>query len=39
MVISDAEVEQYYKAHYEQFQNMDEVNMMAIFLRVDPQAA
>ena len=38
VVISDAEVEQYYKAHYDQFQNMDEVNMMAIFLRVDPQA-
>ncbi|MFH2126833.1 MAG: SurA N-terminal domain-containing protein, partial [Pseudomonadota bacterium] len=37
VVISDAEVEQYYKAHYDQFQNMDEVNMMAIFLRVDPQ--
>ncbi|MBU4564637.1 MAG: SurA N-terminal domain-containing protein [Desulfarculus sp.] len=38
VVISDAEVEQYYKAHYDQFQNMDEVNMMAIFLKVDPQA-
>ena len=37
VVISDAEVEKYYKDHYEQFQNMDEVNMMAIFLRVDPQ--
>lgn len=37
VVISDADVEQYYKAHYDQFQNMDEVNMMAIFLRVDPQ--
>ncbi|MCB2191417.1 MAG: SurA N-terminal domain-containing protein [Deltaproteobacteria bacterium] len=38
VVISDAEVEKYYKEHYDQFQNMDEVNMMAIFLRVDPQA-
>ena len=33
VVISDAEVEQYYKAHYDQFQNMDEVNMMAIIFK------
>lgn len=38
VVISDAEVEKYYKEHYDQFQNMDEVNMQAIFLKVDPQA-
>lgn len=37
VVISDAEVEKYYKDNYDQFQNMDDVNMMAIFLRVDPQ--
>ncbi len=38
VVVSDAEVEKYYKEHYEQYQNMDEVNMRAIFLRVDPEA-
>lgn len=38
VVISDAEVEKYYKDHYDQFQNMDEVNMQAIFLKVDPGA-
>jgi peptidyl-prolyl cis-trans isomerase SurA len=38
VVVTDAEVEEYYKKNYEQYQNMDEVNMMAIFLKVDPQA-
>lgn len=38
VVVTDAEVEEYYKKNYAQYQNMDEVNIMAIFLKVDPQA-
>jgi len=38
VVVSDADVEKYYKEHSDQYQNMDEVKIRAIFFRVDPKA-
>ena len=39
VVITDADVEKYYQEHKEQYQNLDEVKIRAIFLRVDPKSS
>ncbi len=38
VVVSDADVEKYYKEHSDQYRNLDEVKLRAIFFRVDPKA-
>ncbi|MCB2228986.1 MAG: SurA N-terminal domain-containing protein [Desulfarculaceae bacterium] len=39
VVVTDADVEKYYKDHKEQYQNLDEVQIRAIFLRVDDKTS
>ena len=39
IVITEADVEKYYKEHQDQYQNLDEVKLRAIFLRVDPKSS
>lgn len=39
VVVTDADVEKYYQQHKDQYQNLDEVKVRAIFLRVDPKSS
>ena len=39
VVITDADVEKYYKDHQGEYQNLDEVKLRAIFFRVDPKSS
>ncbi len=39
VVITDTDVEKYYKDHQGEYQNLDEVKLRAIFFRVDPKSS
>lgn len=39
VVISDEQVEEFYKKHLDQFRQMDQVRLRAIFLKVPPEAS
>ncbi|MCF8032667.1 MAG: SurA N-terminal domain-containing protein [Desulfarculaceae bacterium] len=39
VVITDTDVEKYYQEHKDQYQNLDEVKLRALFLKVDPKSS